>query len=368
MSEAQPVAEPNAQGLRTAVEITVRLGALLLLGGWCLVILAPFASIVVWAVIIAVACDGLFARLAASLGGRRGLAATLLVVVALSLLIVPSVLLSSTLLEGAQSFSAKLEAGEVLVPPPPERVADWPIVGDRVYDGWKLASQNLDAALTRLRPQLQALSGWLLSAAGSAGVALLQLVGSLILAGFMLMRGEGRHAAIVRFASRISGERGPELAELTRSTIKSVVQGILGIAVIQTVLASAGFLLVDVPAAGLWALLVLVAAVVQLPVLLVMVPPVLLVFSGGASTLVAVIFTVWCIVVGVLDNALKPILLGRSVEVPTLVIFLGAIGGMLMMGIVGLFLGAVVLTLGYELFSAWLAEADESPPEAASSA
>jgi predicted PurR-regulated permease PerM len=351
--------------LRATVEITVQLGALFLLVAWCLFILAPFASLVVWALIIAIACEDLVARLAALLTGRRGLAAALLVLVALAMLIVPAVLLSETLAVGAQRFAAELAAGDVSVPPPPEKVAAWPIVGEQVFDAWQLASQNLAAALTRLRPQLEAVSGWLLRAAGSAGVALLQLAGSIVLAGFLLARSEGRRAATTRFASRLAGERGPEFTRLAEATVKSVVQGILGVAVAQAMLAGLGFMVAGVPAAGLWALLVLVAAVVQLPVAIVLVPPILLVFST-ASTFVAVAFTIWCAAVALLDNLLKPILFGRGVEVPTLVIFLGAIGGMLTMGIVGLFLGAVVLALGYELFIAWLEEAQGPEPEAAS--
>ena len=156
-------------------------------------------------------------------------------------------------------------------------------------------------------------------------------------------------------ASRLAGERGVELANLAEATIRSVVQGIVGVALIQSILAGLGFMVVGLPAAGLWALLVLVGAVVQLPVTLVIIPPVLIVFSQ-ASTPVAVAFTIWCVFVSLIDNVLKPLLFGRGAQVPTLVIFVGAIGGMLAMGILGLFVGAVVLALGYQILAAWLAE------------
>jgi len=367
MVDRQPDTEDRKTGpdLRAAVEISVRLGALFLMVAWCLSILAPFAGIVIWALIIAIASEDLCRRLAALLSGRRGLAATLLVCAALAILVVPSVLLSETLVTGAQHFASELGDGSVSVPPPPDKIANWPIVGERIFDAWLLASQNLAAALSRLQPQLQAVSRWLLSAAGSAGIALLQLAGSLVLAGFLLARNESRQASIARFATRLAGDRGPEFAELAAATVKSVVQGILGVAVIQAMLAGIGFIAADVPAAGLWALLVLVAAVVQLPVAIVVLPPILLVFSS-ASPLVAGVFTVWCVGIALLDNVLKPILFGRGVEVPTIVIFLGAIGGMLSMGIIGLFLGAVVLALGYKLFIAWLEEADAPPIQNAS--
>ena len=268
-------------------------------------------------------------------------------------------LLSETLIAGAQHFATDLENGRLSVPPPPERVAGWPIVGERLFDFWKLASENLARALEPLGPQLKAVSGWLLRAGGSAGIALLQLAASFVVAGVLLARGEGMYLGIERFATRLAGPRGPELATLATATIRSVVQGILGVAVIQTLLAGLGFLVAGVPAAGLWALLVLVCAVVQLPVALVLIPPILLVFASS-STLAAVVFTVWCAFVGLVDNVLKPLLFGRGVEIPMVVIFLGAIGGMIALGIIGLFLGAVILALGYELFMSWLDEAESA--------
>jgi predicted PurR-regulated permease PerM len=344
--------------IRTAIEIAIRLGTIALLAVACLTIIAPFLGIVAWAVIIAIAAEGAHEKLARWLGGRRSLAAALAVSVALLVLIVPAVRLSGTLMSGAQEFARGLSDGTVQAPHPDQRVADWPLIGPTLYENWKLASQNLSEALSHLRPQLVAVSGWLLNAAGSAGAGILQLVASILIAGVMLARGEERHRAVERFAIRMAGaKRGPELAALANATVGSVVQGILGVAFVQAVLAGVAFMLAGVPAAGLWALLVLVAAVVQLPVVLVMIPPVVYGFSsiGGIT---AVLLAIWCLAVSLLDNFLKPILFGRGVEVPSLVIFMGAIGGMLTMGIIGLFLGSVVLALGFALFTAWLSDRD----------
>jgi predicted PurR-regulated permease PerM len=342
--------------IRSAIEISIRLGAIALLVGACLMIIAPFMSIVVWALIIAIAADGVHARLSQWMGGRRALAASVLVIVALAVLLIPTVRLSETLISGAQAFAHDVSDGSVHIPPPDPRVEQWPIVGERLFEQWTLASENLQEALTPLVPQLQAVSRWLLAAAGSAGAGILQLAGSLLIAGVMLARGTERRAAGERFAMRMAGrERGKRLAALAYATVRSVVQGILGVAFIQAVMAGVGFIVAGVPAAGLWALLVLVSAVVQLPVAIAMVPPVLYAFSsiGGAT---AIALTVWCALIGLLDNVLKPMLFGRGVEVPAVVIFLGAIGGMLTMGILGLFLGSVVLALGFALFMAWLAD------------
>jgi predicted PurR-regulated permease PerM len=297
-----------------------------------------------------------FERIAARLGGRRGLAASLLVAVGLLSLIVPAVLLSETLVSGTQAFANDMEDGRLSVPPPPDHVADWPIVGERVHELWQLSSVSLEAVLVRLEPQLRAASLWLLSGVGTIGKGLLQLVASIVIAGILLAQGSRRQEAIQRIGTRLWGDQGAKLAVLANSTVQNVVQGIVGVAVIQALLAALGFLVAGIPAAGLWAMIVLVSAIVQLPVLLVMIPPVLIMFSN-ASTVAAGIFAAWCLGVALLDNVLKPILFGRGAQVPTVVIFVGAIGGMLAMGILGLFVGAVILSLGYEIFRVWISDA-----------
>jgi predicted PurR-regulated permease PerM len=355
-----PGSAASASAVSTAIEIAIRLGAIGILIAGCFLIIAPFGSIVVWALIIAIATEGPFEKLCRRVGGRRNLVAALSVGVTLLLLLVPAVLLSATLVSGAEDLAKKLASGTLRVPHPAQEVAGWPLVGERLYALWKLAAENLTSALKQVAPQLKPVAHWLLGAAASTGVGVLQLVGSLLIAGVMLARSPGRRAAIERFAIRLAGQaRGIEMADLAHATVQSVVQGIVGVALIQAFLAGAAFFIADIPAAGLWALLVLVAAVVQLPVILVMLPTIAIAFSS-LGTVEAGLFTAWCIAIGLLDNVLKPLLFARGVRAPMLVIFIGALGGMLWLGIIGLFLGAVLLVLGHELFLAWL----RSPPSA----
>lgn len=352
------LAAARAETLRRATEVAIRLGVLALVVGWCLQIVAPFVGIVVWGAIIAIGADTPYEAVVRWLGGRRGVAATFLVAVSLAVIVVPTVMLSDTLISGAQRFAADMEDGTLRVPPPPLSVADWPVVGQPVFDLWQLASHNLREAAEKLTPQLQAVSGWLLGAAGSVGAGLLQFIGSLIIAGIFLAHSDDRAKLLNRVAVRLAGPaRGPLFADLSRATVRSVVQGIVGVALIQALLAGLGFIAAGIPAAGLWALLVLVAAIVQIPVGIVMIPPILIAFTSSGTTL-AIVFTLWCLAIAALDNVLKPLLFGRGVEVPTVVIFIGAIGGMISMGILGLFVGAVILGLGYELIRAWLVEED----------
>jgi predicted PurR-regulated permease PerM len=215
-----------------------------------------------------------------------------------------------------------------------------------------MAATNLTGLLKNLGPELKPVVAWLFSASAGLGLTVLQFILSIVVAGILLANSEGGAAITHSLANRLFGTQGPEFETLAGSTIRSVVNGIIGVAVIQTIAAAIGFLVVGLPGAGLWTLFFLIAAILQAGGI-VLIPAVIFVFAI-ASTTKAVLFLLWCIVVGLMDNVLKPLLLGRGVAVPIVVIFLGAIGGFLSVGIIGLFIGAVVLSVGYKLFLAWL--------------
>jgi predicted PurR-regulated permease PerM len=336
-----------------ALEAAIHIGLVVLLLYWCFKIGQPFIQIIVWGIIIAVAIHPGYNRLKSALGGRGRLAAALITFFVLIVLLVPTYMLSGSLISTAKEYSAQLDAGTLSVPPPSESVKSWPVIGESLYEFWNLAWDNLGAALSKISPQLKKLGIPLLSAAAGAGVGILKFVISIIIAGVLLVNDAGGGQAARAIAVRLLGERGAEAVELAMATVRSVTLGILGVALIQTLLASLGFLLVGVPGAGLWALLVLILAVVQLPTILVMGPIVIYVFSTS-STVIAVVFAIWSILVGISDTFLKPLLMGRGVDVPMLVIFIGAIGGFMTSGIIGLFVGAIIFSLGYKLFLLWL--------------
>ena len=350
-----------------ALEATIHIGLVVLLLYWCFKIGQPFIQIVVWGIIIAVAIHPGFNRLKSALNGRGRLAAILITLFALIVLLVPAYMLSGSLIKTAQEYSAQLDAGTLSVPPPSDSVRSWPVIGEPLYKFWSLASNNLGAALSKITPQLKKFGMPVLSAAAGAGVGILKFVVSIIIAGVLLANDAGGGQAARAIATRLAGERGTMSVELAVATVRSVTLGILGVALIQTLLASLGFLLVGVPGAGLWALLVLILAVVQLPTILVLGPIIVYVFSTS-STVIAVVFAIWSILVGISDAFLKPLLMGRGVDVPMLVIFIGAIGGFMTSGIIGLFVGAIIFSLGYKLFILWLnrdiqPEGEPSEPE-----
>jgi predicted PurR-regulated permease PerM len=346
--------------LNKAIEAAIRIVIIAALAFWSFQIFQPFLRPVVWGVIIAIATYPIFAWLNDKLGGRSRLSATLFTLLALAILITPTVILSTSLIESAQALSAGLRQGSLSVPPPAQSVAGWPVIGERLYEIWSLASLNLEAALMQYRPQLQAFGAWLLSAGGGVGLGILQFVISILIAGVLHAHASGGYEVTRTILMRLAGERGAELTDLATATVRSVARGVLGVAFIQSLLAGIGMIAAGVPWAGLWALLVLIVAVIQLPPLLILLPIVFYVFSVD-TTMVAVLFTIWSIFVSVSDSFLKPMLLGRGVAVPMLVILIGAIGGMILSGIIGLFVAPVIFALSYTLFMAWLYE-DTTPP------
>jgi predicted PurR-regulated permease PerM len=343
-----------------ALEAAIRIGLVALLLYWCFKIGEPFIETIVWGIIMAVAIHPGYVRLKSALGGRGRLAATLITLFTLIVLLVPTYMLSESLINAVQGYSANINEGTLKVPPPPESVRSWPVIGEPLHTFWNLASDNLAAALSKITPQLKKVGIPLLSTAAGAGVGILKFLVSIIIAGVLLANAVGGGRAARTIAGRLSGEQGISAVELAVATVRSVTLGILGVALIQAILAGIGFLVVGVPGAGLWALLVLIFAVVQLPTILILGPMVVYVFAT-ASTATAVVFTIWSLLVGMSDAFLKPLLMGRGVDVPMLVIFIGAIGGFLTSGIIGLFVGAIILALGYKLFFLWLNE--QTQPE-----
>ena len=334
-----------------AVEASINIGLVALLAAICLLILAPFVPIVAWGIIIAVASYPVFLKLQHATG-RGGWAAAIWTILLLAVLIIPVVLLANSMVEGVQSLMDHLDAGTFVVPPPPLNLESWPLIGAPLNRIWSMASNNLTEAVKLLTPQIKTFLPRLVSASAGIGLTVLQFFFSILIAGALLAKAQSAAEVTRAFANRLFGERGAEFQNLVGSTIRSVTSGILGVALIQTVLAAIGFLVVGLPGAGLWAVIFLIAAVLQVGIL-VLIPAVAFVFAT-ATTTTAVVFLIWCAFVGLLDNVLKPMLLGRGASVPTAVVFLGAIGGFVAMGIIGLFVGAIVLSVGYKLFLAWI--------------
>jgi len=350
--------------LEIIMEAVIRVGLVLLLLFWCLNIIRPFIIPVVWGSILAVAVFPAYGWLSKRLGGRGKLAALICALVGFSIVLVPMGLFAGSLIDSGQQIAEQQDLESIHIPPPPAGVADWPLIGGSLHKLWSEASRSLDPLMERFAPQLQDAAMWLVGATVGTGLAIAQALLSIVIAGVMLAGATGGAQAATTLSKRLAGASGEKIIQMVARTIRSVAVGIVGVAIIQSGLIGVGMLAAGVPHAGIWSLLCLILAVLQLPPLLIVGPVVVYMFSY-ASTPVAVAFTIWEIAASMSDAFLKPILLARGVEVPMLVIFLGAIGGFMMSGFIGLFIGAVVLSLGYELAREWINESVEAAEPAA---
>ncbi len=356
---------PTDSPVRTAIEIAVSLLLIFIVIAWCLQILMPFVVFLTWGAVIAISVYKPFCSLRERVGGKPAVA--LFAISGLALVLIPAWLFAGSIFESATEFADAVKTGSFDVPPPGESVKEWPVVGERVYTAWESAATNFEGFLEDYSTQLEGLASFALSRAAGLGMTILSFVLATLIAAAMLANDSAVVNGLRRLFSRLMGpDKSEETLVLMSATVRSVTIGVLGIAFIQGLLGGLGMVVAGVPGAGIWAVAIMVLAVAQLPPLLVLLPAILYVFSNDAGAM-AWIFAVWSIAVSFSDAVLKPMLLGRGVEVPMLVILLGAIGGMLMSGILGLFVGAVVLALGYKLFMAWLTagEGDAAPAEAA---
>lgn len=335
------------------IDVYLRILIISLILMWCFLIAQPFLIIIIWAVIISVAFYPVYAKVLKWFKGKRGLTVAFFVLAILSLVAIPSVKVSKSVVKSAKSISNLVENKSVKIPPPNENVKEWPVIGNKIYAYWNDATTNLEQLVTEHSDQITGGLGWLFKGVASLLKDVFISIISLFVAGFFLYSSESSFAGVNKFTNRLIGDKGEAYVITARDTIRSVVQGILLVAIIQAVIAYAAFAIMGIPAAALWALLVLMLAVVQMPVILVTAPMIFYGFSI-AETTPAIIFAVFMLVVGIIDNVLKPIFLGRGLEVPMLIILIGSLGGMILHGIVGLFVGAVVLAIGYQTYKLWL--------------
>jgi len=356
--ENQTSQTENKSTIQIVVDVTIKLGVLLLLLAWCFKIIYPFISIVLWALIIAVAIFPLFKTLSKKMGDSKKISAVIITLVFLSIMIIPSLLFTSSMVDGVKRLSSDIDNKSFNIEPPPEDVAEWPLIGGTIHGTWKLASENLEAVVEKYESELLAVGNWVLSALMGTGMAFIQFILSVIIAGIFLASSESGGKMLRRFYRRLVGERGEEFAQASEITVRNVAKGVLGVAFIQSFLAGIVFLLAGIPYAGLWALICLILCIIQLGPGLVIIPVIVYIFTI-ADTWIAVLWTIVLIAVMISDNILKPLLMGKGAPVPMLVIFLGSIGGFISSGFIGLFIGAIILSLGYKLFIAWLEEAKE---------
>lgn len=350
---------PSPLKLRTKqiIHIAIQLLALAFLIRWCFLILTPFVTPIIWSAILAVSLYPLHQKLKKLLKGSGVWAAILITVFFLGFFILVIGWLGIRTGKEIRTEITGFKEGTIKIPSPPEKVKDWPLIGKKAYGVWTQLASGAESFVQQYPDQVKKVTNYIVQLVTTSGKAILLFVISIVISGVFLSYSEQSADYARRVFSRLINSSQFDMTSIAAVTIRNVVRGILGVALIQSLCAGAGFFIAGIPYAGVWTLVCLVLAIIQIGILPVALGVLIYIWTAGNTT-TAILLTIWMIPVGILDNILKPIMMGKGAPVPMLVIFLGALGGFMYSGFVGLFTGAVILSLGYRLFDAWLKEAE----------
>jgi len=344
-----------------AVDIAVRLGILAIFIWVVLLIIRPFLPLLLWSVVLTVAFQPAHAWLTARLGGRGWLGAGAITVLALAVTIGPATVLVTSAIHSLEALAAWVAAGHHDIPDPPQRLSELPMVGAAIDQTWRQASTNLEAFVGRYGRALIGPGEWLLHAIADLAGSVVVILAAVVVSGFLYVPAPRLVGALRTVAERVIGHhRGIAFLDLAAATIRNVARGIIGVAIVQALLIGVGLIAAEVPGAGLLGLAVLILAIVQVGAFPVVVPVLIWAWLARDTT-EALLLTAWLVPAGLADIPLKPMFMGKGLPVPLLVILAGVIGGTVSYGLIGLFLGPIVLAVFYELVLFWVSEAP--PPD-----
>lgn len=348
--------------IRNSVDVFISVSVVALVGYMAISVIAPFLSVVVWAVIMAVGAYPAYRALAVWMGGRTGWAATLIALIGLVVLLIPTVLIVQSIVDSLGPLAASLVSGEFSVRPPPETVKGWPIIGERVFELWAAASDNLKAFLRDYATQIEKIAGTMLSIGAGLVGGVLQFALSIVFAAIFMSYADPLVKLSDRVAARIASHRGSAMLTMAGQTARNVARGVIGVAVIQGGLGAIGVLAVGMPFAGVVAALLIGSTLIQAPILVIL-PTIIYVWTAE-PTLTALIFTAYMVPVLLSDNVLKPVLMARGLETPMVIILIGVIGGTISAGLLGLFTGPVILAVFHKMVVTWIESMQPPEPEA----
>ncbi|ELC3157388.1 AI-2E family transporter [Vibrio harveyi] len=315
----------------------------------------PFLPILLWALVLANALYPVKLVIESKLGLSSARSATLIAIIGVLILGTPTAMVGNSFASKTLGAFESYRDGTLVITKPADSVKTWPLVGEKVHAVWFEAAADLPEFIEKRQPQIKGFFGWFVDTASGAAKSVFMLIGAIIIAGVMLAWAQPAAKSIRKiFISFADEARGTELHELTTATIRQVAVGIIGIAFLTAMAFGAVVALSGVPGAALFTLIALIFAIVQLPVTLIALVTIGLLWSGDSGTIHNVIFTVLLIAASLIDNFLKPLILGRGLDVPMPIVLIGAIGGMMSGGILGMFIGAAFLAAGYQVFMKWV--------------
>ena len=325
--------------------------AILLVG--CLLVLWPFVSALLWGVVLCYSTWPIYRRLLKLLGGRRTLAAAVMTLAMVLVVFLPFVIVGSTLADSVKELTTaarhSIEAGP---PPPPAWLAKVPIVGQSATTYWESLAADRAKLTQEFRRFVEPVSAWLLQIALSLGRGLLELTLSIFVAFFLFRDGLSAAGRLITAVERIGGQRGRHLLTVAGNTVRGVVYGILGTALVQAVVAGIGFVIAGVPGAALLALLTFFLSVVPVGPPLIWLPAAIWLFQQG-STGLGIFMLIWGVGVSSVDNVIKPWFISQGSDMPFILIFFGVLGGAMAFGFIGVFLGPTLLAVGFRLLEEW---------------
>jgi len=346
------------------LEVLIRFGLIILLVIICDRIFAPFWKVMLWALIISVSFYPLHQKLASKLSIKKSQGISALIIVLSVLLIIggPMLWLGVSFSNEISSLYQEFQSPSFKVPLPSDEIRQWPIVGDKIWEAWNIAATNLPAFMEKINPHVNEFIVAITSYAKSTLGTIALFLGAMVIAGIIMAFGQSGSQAMLSVFDKLTGKHGREYQTLSVATIRSVALGVLGVAFVQAILLGIGFVLSDIPAPGILALIALLLGIIQVPAAAISLPVIIYMWATNDASIPYNLFcTVYLVLAGLSDNVLKPLLLGRGVDAPMPIILFGALGGMISAGIIGMFVGAVGLALGYQLFMAWVKNNTEQP-------
>ena len=357
--------DPRQDLTRTTL-VVLFIGGLITAGFW---VMEPFLPAIVWAATLVIATWPVMLQVQRHAGGRRGVAVLAMTLLLLLLLIVPLWLAVSTIVGNADVIVGQVRNLLAMqMPPPPHWLARLPLVGARAVDAWEhFTAGGTQALAAKLTPYAGQMTQWFASAAGSLGAVFLQVLLTVAIAATLYARGEKAAAIAIRFGGRMGGERGKVAVRLAGQAIRGVALGVVVTAVAQGVLGGVGLAIAGVPYAAVLTALMFMLCLAQIGPGLVLVPAVAWMYYAD-SAVWATVLLAFAGVAMTMDNVLRPWLIRKGADLPLLLILAGVIGGLLAIGLLGIFLGPTVLAIGYTLLNAWMAESDAAAPPADGSA
>jgi predicted PurR-regulated permease PerM len=335
------------------IHYALQLLALSLLMYFCFEIIKPFVTLLIWASVLAITLYPLHKRITRLLKGRKWISASIITIVMFLFIIGPATMLILATVDEFKVLHTAYSEGNMQIPPPNESVKDWPVVGAKLFELWTDASVNITGFLAKNAETVKPIALKLFDLLSGAGMGILLLMASILVAGVLMVFGEQGAELANMFFARLVGKRGEAMEQSVAITVRNVAKGVIGVAFIQGIMAGIGLVVAGVPLAGLWALIGMVLCIVQIGIMPVSIGVVIYIWSS-ADTMTAILLTIWMLFIGIIDNILKPLMMGLGAPAPMLVVFMGTIGGFIFNGFIGLFTGAIVLTLGYQLAIGWL--------------